>query len=165
MRFRHSHLQRTIFERVRVGMDDLGWFTQPVNFGTQPITFIEGGGFESQPPEALIPNSLFVTLPDEAAEEPQEMGGGLYAVRYTLHVDCYGDTGMMAHRILEDVKHLLHEQVFPVVNWDTETGVQTDEQVEVEVVAIESPGRTVASEARRRWRVLSGWAVAEFVGE
>lgn len=162
MRFRSVNLQRTIFEVVRDALTQRGWVNDPVNFGTVPATFFEDSSMEAVTSGTrLAPNSVHVSLTDEGRDDLAQLGGGLYDVRYSLFVDCYGETGNMAWRILEDLKPVLHDAVIRVVDYAPETPVQTDEVAEVDVIAIEAPGRAVsgerAMEARRNWRVLTAW--------
>jgi hypothetical protein len=166
LRHRSSHVQRTLYNHVRANLAP-DWTTEPVLFGAAPLRYVEGQSMDDAPAADLRPNVLYLTLADEGPDSLQQLGGGLYEVTYSLFVDVYGETGQMAWRILEDVKRLLHERVLRVVDYAPSTPVQTDEQVELDVIAIEPPGRATSGErsmeARRRWRVLTAWAHVTFM--
>lgn len=158
MRFRVRQLQQNIVDYVIAELDRLGWVGTTINYGTTPVTVMEDVDLED-PPADLAPNTVAVTIPDEGPDEVAELGGGLYRAIYSLFIDCYGESGTMAQRILGDLKDSFTDRELVLRDYAGSTPVRTDERCEFDIIAIERPGRSTsgvrAMEARRRWRVMT----------
>lgn len=165
LRFRIRHVHKTIADYIEAEMATLGWVTNPINFNTTPMTFLE-----FQPDEAgkeIKPNTIAITLGDEGAAEDEEMGDGLRELVYPVFIDCYGANQSIAASIASDIKTLLEDRYLYVRDFTTDpAGVETSEQIELDKddVTVERPGAAIgATDFRRYWRVVKTSARVHYI--
>lgn len=165
LRFRVRHVHKTVADFIEAELTALGWKNPPVNFGTVPVTFLE-----FQPDEAGKPiaaNTVAITLGDEGAAEDEELGGGLRELAYPLFVDVYGANQSIAASIASDVKDILEDRYFPVLDFTTDpVGVPTSEYIELDKddLTVERPGAAAsATDFRRYWRVVKSTVRVHYV--
>lgn len=167
LRFRTRHTAKTLADHLEAELASMGWVDPPINFETVPITFLE-----YQPEDAgreILPNTVAITLGDESADEPLELGassGGLWSVEYPVFVDIYGANASIATSIAGDVKTVLGDLVLAVKDFVADPlGVDTPEllYVDRETVSVERPPASVGSpDLRRYWRVVKGIVTVRF---
>ena len=164
LRFRGRHVQQTIASYVAQQMDTLGWVSAPINFAGTPMTFIESVPEETAANTAVAPNTLAITLGDEPDELEEQLGGGLYTVRYPLFIDIYGESYSGSRSIAIDVKDILTRKSIPVFDWSAVPTQVLGSWIEFENVR--GPGTPQgslnASGFRKFWRTVTGQALATF---
>jgi hypothetical protein len=161
LRFRQRHVHETCLHYIRTALDDLGWRTPPINFGTRPVTLLE-----YQPEEAgaqVVPNTVAVTMGDEPEDVDEELGAGLQSCDYTLFVDVYGANAPVASSIASDLKAALKNRLIPMRDYSTEdAGVATQHTIEFNTVMIDRPTPTGGVD-KRYWRVVKATATLYFI--
>ena len=164
LRFRVRHVHKTLADYLESELTRLGWVNAPVNFATQPMTFLE-----FQPDEAgkaIAANTVAITLGDEPAGTDEEMGGGLREIAFPVFVDVYGATQSIASSIASDVKAAMEDRFLRVLDFTTSPGVATDEQIELDKddVTVERPQASQAmGDFRRYWRVVKTTARVHYI--
>jgi hypothetical protein len=161
-RFRQRHVHKTLVDYLRNGLVDRGWVTPPINFGTTPVTFME-----AQPEEGGIrvpPNTVAITIGDEAEDLDEEMGAGLQSCAYALFVDIYGADNSSAVSIASDIKDLLKNMYLPLRDYTTVSGgAPTEHMIELEDVTVERATTSTGAIDKRFWRIVKAMAVLYFV--
>ena len=157
MRHRQRHLHRTIFTTVRDALDDAGWITAPVNFGTTPVTVID---YEPQQiGETPAYNTVAVSIGDQTADEEYELGG-LMETSYAVFVDIYPTQESIGVAIAEDVKDVLTDLLIPLKDYTSSAaGTDTEEQIEFRHVMVEVVPSAATTLDKRSWRVVKATAV------
>ena len=166
MRFRDRHVEATIAAYVRGGLSDLGWVSEPINFGATPLTWVDEVPTENSDVQ-VAPNTVAMTFGDIGEEGLEQLGGGLYSLNIPVFFDVFGDNGTIARCICSDILDLLkRDKVIPTLDWTTGTGDQTAETILFDVVM--GPERPPASEMassgdfRKHWRVVKATAVVTY---
>lgn len=158
MRFRVRHVQQTIADHVESELTRLGWVTPPVNFGTDPLTFLEVAPEDTTPVAA---NTVATTVGEEGEDVHQQMGGGLLAVDYPVYIDVYGASGGITVSIASDVKAILRDAIIAVV--DQGSGQPVEELIEFQDVRVVRPaGAGTGAEFKRFWRTVTATANVTF---
>lgn len=165
LRFRIRHVHKTIADYLEAELITLGWVSDPVNFATAPMTFLE-----FQPDEAgkaIAANTVAITLGDEPSALDLEMGDGLREIAFPVFVDIYGANQSIAASIASDVKHLLEDRYLQVLDYTTSSaGVATAERIELDKddVSVEKPQAAQnVSDFRRFWRVVKTTARVQYI--
>lgn len=160
MRHRQRHVHATIVQYLKANLDNDGWITAPINFGTTPVTVLDYMPLEAGETPAF--NTVSISMGDQNEDVPAELGGGLTLVEYTVFVDIYAINVPIGIAIAEDVKGYLTEEIIPVRDFTTTAdGVVTDEQIEFESVVVEViPGSGVMD--KRSWRAVKATAVCYY---
>lgn len=165
LRFRSRHVHKTVADYLESGLDDLGWVTAPVNFGTTPVTFSEFEPDEPNPTEILV-NTVSITMGDELPDAELELGGRLLSTKWVLFVDVYGANRSITNSICSDVKALLADLYLPVLEFTTSSaGVATTERLEVDrdTILVERPTESAdAKDIRKNWRVVKATVEVTF---
>lgn len=156
MRFRQRHVHATLVDLVQQGLTARGWVNPPINFGVTPVTFMtvqpEQGGI------AVPKNTVAISIGDEPADLPYEMGG-LSSCSHVLFVDVYGEDGSTAASIASDVKALLKHKVIPLYDHTTAPPVATQDTIELDDVMISTPPVAASNVDKRFWRVVKAMAI------
>ena len=156
-RFRSRHVQKTVAEFVEEKLNELGWFTPPINFNTAPITFKEIAPDENG--IVVAANTVSVTAGDSSETLESQLGGGLYEIVIPIFVDVYGEKASIALSIAEDVKEQLsYGRVLPLLDWSDVQGPVVVDGAYIELENAVGPERPQASQVsqdfRRHWRVV-----------
>jgi hypothetical protein len=154
IRFRSRFLHATIFDYTQSHLDDLGWITPPINFGTEAITMID-----YQPDERLAPiqhNTVAVSLGDYESDEDEELGAALHGTRsalYVVFVDVYMAEQALSHAICDDVRDIFTDKSMFLV--DQITQLDTTDLIQIETIdgPARVPGGSV-DQFRRHWRAM-----------
>jgi hypothetical protein len=153
-RFRSRFLHATIYEYTQAGLDDLGWISAPVNFGTGPVTMID-----FQPDERstqIAHNTVAVSLGDYANDDDEELGAALHGTRsaaYPVFIDVYMAEQALSQAICDDIRDIFTDKSLYLV--DQITQVPTDQLIQVENV--DGPSRipgVAADQFRKYWRAM-----------
>lgn len=156
IRHRSRHLRATLVNMLTDGLDDAGWISSPVNFGTHAITVLD-----YQPDERGEPinkNTVSLSIGDVNNDVDEELGasdGGLRSAFYPVFIDIYAEEQALADAICDDVRDIFDTQVFPLVNQIT--GAPSAEQIDVEEVLgpDRPPGAGVGGDQfKKYWRVM-----------
>lgn len=162
LRFRQRHVHQSCVDYLKESLDDLGWVTAPINFGTQAITFIE-----IQPEEAGVkvePNTVAITIGDEPEDLEEELGAGLMSCEYVLFVDVYGIDQSIAVSIAGDIKDLLRNKLIALRSYTTViAGTETADTIEFDSVVIDKPATAAAGPDKRYWRIVKSIARLYYV--
>jgi len=159
MRHRTRHIHKTLCDVVLAGLTKDGWITDPlglagINYGATAVTFME-----IQPEEAgleIQPNTVAVTLGNQAPMQEAELGGGLYASEYVFYVDVYGESWSVTASLCDDIRTYVEPLRMQANDYTTGTAVaSTDHFIEIDEVQEDDPPAAGAGD-RRYWRVLSG---------
>lgn len=170
LRFRARHVHRTIYQYVATSLATLGWpdvtaaeAGTVVNFGSNGLTFMEFTPDESG--IKIAPNTVAITLGDEPAARDWELGGGLRALPFPVHVDVYGANQGIATSIASDVKTLFEDRYMQVKDFTADPPVDSQEYLEFDKddVSITRPPGTGATDFRRYWRVVNTTARIYYV--
>lgn len=157
LRFRSRHVHKTVADYLESGLDDLGWVTAPVNFGTPAVTFSEFEPDEPNPTEIKV-NTVSITMGDELPDEELELGGRLLSTKWVLFVDVYGANRSVANSICSDVKTLLADLYLPVLDFTASNeGYATNERLTVDrdTILVERPAEAAdVKDIRKNWRVV-----------
>lgn len=161
VRFRSRHVQKTLGEFIGEKLGELGWSGSNVNFGATPITLREVSPDENG--QSVAPNTVSVTTGDIAAEQLQQLGGGLWEVVIPIFVDVYGDSSAIAQSIAEDVKDQLSQGLtLPMYDWSDVQNPRSVPGSYIELDNVDGPSRPQAAatsqDFRRFWRVVRGEA-------
>lgn len=154
-------------------LDSNGWITPPVNFGTAAATIVAGLPDEQRDVQTgagtiatgVAPNTVAVTMGDEAEWVLHELGGGQYHVDMPVFVDVYGANSSVARSIASDVKTLLSERHIPLYDFTGPTPVHNgDDYIEFDVVIgpERPPASMQATDFKRYWRIVRGVATVYF---
>lgn len=165
MRWRQRMVQQTLVDYVTERLAALNWMGDSLVFGmAEDLQIIE---VEPDEVEEIPANVLALYIPDQTRDSEQQMGGGLYAIPYTVFVDMRCEWVSMTVSLAEDVKQVLHRLAMRVNDYaDDEAGLPSNELMEVEVEAIERPDQVMrSSELRRTWRVLTAVAIVTYAVE
>lgn len=161
IRHRQRHLHATVVRHVREALSTGGWLTPPVNFGTVPITILDYEPQEAGETPAL--NTVAISIGHQDADEPDELGGGIYSCRYVVFIDVYPTKEPIGVAIADDIKAAISEQVIPLRIFTTDpSGVEADAQIEFEDVMVEVVASAASTLDKRSWRAVKATAVVFF---
>lgn len=162
MRFRSRHAHQTIVNYVTEQLEALGWMSEPINFGTAPVTVQDFEAYGSEQgavqPE---PNLVAVTLDPEGADEDEELGGALISGQYQFFCDVVGETIPISVSIADDLLRKTKNAKIPLLDFTTDAaGTQTPgHTLEFYNCFVATPEASSTID-RRTWRVVSGFVRA-----
>lgn len=163
LRHRQRYVHSTLVDVVRQGLTEFGWVNAPTIFSALPVTVLD-----YQPDdrgEAIAANTVVVSMGDEFADEPEELGAGLQSASTPVFVDIYGEQQAIAVAIAGDVKMLLKDRYLPVRDW-SQPGAPAIPGMQIEMentVGPERPQASIGAENfKRYWRVIKSTAVTYF---
>jgi hypothetical protein len=161
MRFRQRHLHATIVGHIRSALTTGGWLSEPVNFGTTPVTLLD---YEPQQAgETPAFNTVAVSIGHQGADEDFELGGGLATCSYTVFVDIYGESEPIGVAIGDDIKDCLTNMVVALRDFTADpAGVEVEAQIEFEDVMVETLTSAASTLDKRSWRAVKATAVCFF---
>lgn len=161
MRHRQRHLHATVVRHIRTALTSGGWVDAPVNFGTTPVTVIDYEPQQAGETPAL--NTVAVSIGDQGADEEYELGGGISTCSYTLFVDIYGENEPIGVAIGDDIKDALTDTIIALRDFTTDAaGVDTEAQIEFEMVIVETVPTATSTLDKRSWRSVKATAVCFF---
>lgn len=161
MRHRERHVHETILQHVKAGLGDLGWFADPVPFGTVAVEVVGYQPLEAG--ETPSYNTVAVSMGDSTADLPFELGGGLSVCNYPFFVDVYGASEPIGVAIANDIKDALTDQIIGLRDYTTTSaGVPTDAQIEFDLVMTEKIPTATTTLDKRSWRSVKATAVLYF---
>jgi hypothetical protein len=161
MRHRQRHLHATVLDHIRTELAVDGWLAAPVNFAATAVTLIDYEPQEAGETPAM--NTVAVSIGDQGTDEVEELGGGISSCSYTVFVDVYGENEPIGVAISDDVKQGLVNQVIPLKDFThSADGVETDAQVEFEMVLVEVIPSAASTLDKRSWRAVKATAVVFF---
>lgn len=136
MRFRPRHVHQTVVEALTVELTARGWVNSPVNFGAVPITIVDYQPIEAG--ENIAVNTVAISMGDETATDPFELGAGLREVSWPVFVDVYPTSESLGLSVADDVKSYLTDLQLPLRDFTTNSnGTPTSEWLEFEDVMVE----------------------------
>lgn len=155
-RFRSRHLHATFYKQFIADMQTLGWVSPPVNFGADPVTFIDYQPEDRQ--ETIKKNTIAVSLGNYGADEDEELGalgGGLRSALYNVFIDIYMAEQALAIAVSDDVRDIYTDLTMPLINQIDGT-VEPGTLIEVDtILGPERPGGGAGSDTfRKHWRVM-----------
>lgn len=163
MRFRPRHVHQTVVQFVETQLDDLGWVTPPINFGTTTVVVDSA---EPDFGQTTLPdgNLVGISMGDEPPNWEEELGGAVESVNFVVFLDVIGATESVAVSIAADLKELLRNKVLTLQDFtlSVDSPSPTTHFIEFESVMVETPTATVMD--RRRWRVVKVTAHTVFSG-
>lgn len=161
MRHRQRHVHATIVQHVREILDAAGWISDPVNFGTTPVTLID-----YEPQQAGVTpafNTVAVSIGDQSQDNVMELGGGLHECRYALFIDIYPIQESIGIAIADDLKAELTDQLIPLKDFTLDPlGVEVESQIEFDAVIVEVVPSAATTLDKRSWRVVKATAACFF---
>ena len=162
MRHRQRHVHATIVQYLTAYLDNAGWITAPVNFGTTPVTVLDYEPQEAGETPAF--NTVAISVGNQGADEPEEMGA-LHSCRYTIFCDVYPTSEPIGVAIADDIKDALTEEIIPVRDFTTSAaGTVTNDEIEFELVMVEKIPTATTTLDKRSWRSVKTQAVVYFQG-
>lgn len=165
LRHASRHVHHTVANRIKDGLDQLGW-TDPtttplgapaVVIQTEPV--LTGGRTTTK----LAAGMVSITLGDEFPPDPEELGGALFSQDYPIFIDVFGNTDGETTALACDVRDILlarfdfASRFFPVVDQVTSTDVP-DWVIELDDVERLRPDNTYAL----YWQVVKVTATVFF---
>lgn len=164
---RHAarHVHHTVANEVRDQLTDLGWMTEgSVPFGAALVKMIRTPAIVGNALDKTIgPGTLAVTVGDEFAPDPEELGGPLTSQEYPLFFDVFQDSDAAALAEASDIRDILlgrlpgTRRFLDVIN-QVNGQVVPGWRLELEDVARVSP----EIPAPVHWQVVKATAVAYF---
>lgn len=155
MRHRTRHVHETIVKHLTGKLDDLGWISAPINFGTTAVEIqsVEPFGEGAVQPEG---NLVAITLGDSSEDEDEELGGGLISGHYMVFVDVIAESIPLSVAIADDLRLALKNQIIPLLDFTTnDAGVAAaGSYIEFDMVDVDVPP-AASSVDKRTWRVVS----------
>lgn len=152
MRHRVRHVQQTLADHLEAELRALGWFDDPGPFGAAPLRFRDVEADEVKKVEGTV---VSLSIGEESPSEEGEVGGGVYETLYPLEVDVYAERSAIAMALASDVKAVMEELVTYVRDYTQTPPQVTDEQLEVEAVAISRPPVSYGGiDFKVRWRAV-----------
>jgi hypothetical protein len=155
MRHRTRHIHQTLVQHVTGKLDELGWVSDPVNYGTSAVNVqsVEPYGEGAVQPDG---NLVHVTIDDSSEDQDEELGGGLISAHYILFIDVIGLSIPLSVAIADDMRLAIKNQVIPVLDFTSNPlGVaQAGHWIEFDNIDVDVPP-AASSVDKRTWRVVS----------
>lgn len=108
---RHAarHVHYTVADYIEAQLADLDWTTEgSTPFGATALTFQRFPAVTGDPTKAQIaPGTVAITLGNELAPDPQELGGPLTLQEYPIFVDVFMEKDAEAVAVATDVRDIL----------------------------------------------------------
>lgn len=155
MRHRTRHVHQTLVQHVTTALDELGWRTGRINYGTTPVQVqaVEPFGEGAVQPDG---NLVCVTIDDSSEDEDEELGGRLISGHYILFIDVIGANIPLSVAIADDMRLAIKNRVIPLLDFTTDMdGVPAPGScIEFTNIDVDIPP-AASSVDKRTWRVLS----------
>lgn len=136
MRFRPRHVHQTVIDAVTAELTARGWVNTPVNFGTAPITVVDYQPIEAG--EQIADNTVAISIGDETATDPFELGAGLRETSWPVFVDIYAVSESLGLSVADDVKAYLTDREMALLDYTANVnGTPTTDWLEFEHVMVE----------------------------
>jgi hypothetical protein len=163
MRFLQRHLHATLAAFFTEQLTDLGWVTEPTNFGEPPLNMVTTD--RTTRLEAIEPNALALTIDQQGRDALAQLGGGAYETEVLVLADVYGTSPSVAVSIASDIKDLVRDRYLPIADMTASTPVQTGVVAELEDAVMTRPdGDVNAVEFKGAWRIVRFYARVHFPG-
>lgn len=156
LRFRSRHLHATLYHHLKVRLDELGWVTPPINFGTGAVTTID-----YQPDERNVQikhNTVAISLGNYSSDEDEELGaalGGARSAPYQVFVDVYMAEQALSLAICDDIRDIFTDLYLPVIDQITDSVAPN---TYLEIAGVHGPEKPAAAASaeqfKRYWRTM-----------
>lgn len=114
IRWPQRNTHATITKLVTDTLTNLGWIG-PGLLGSPSVTVIN---FDpQQAAEAIVPNTVAVTIPNEGNDVPMELGAGMREVPYTVFIDIFPSNDSVGQALSDDIKLPLVDGYFPLLDF------------------------------------------------
>lgn len=115
VRYLQRSVRQTVVDYTKLKLTELGWVDDPVNFGAEPVQFIEVDRREKV--ERIDPTTVSIWIPNESADRIAELGGGLYVTDIDIMVDIYAQKAAYAINIGSDLKDIFRDRSIPLIDY------------------------------------------------
>lgn len=164
MRFLQRSVRQTVVDYVKGELAELGWVEEPINFGADPVVFIEVDRQERV--DRIDPTTLSVWIPGESQDRLTELGGVLYQTNIDIVLDIYAEKAAYAIALGSDLKDLFRDRAIPLIDHGAATPPSTPVQagtIEFRGAWLDRPSAPVnALEFRGKMRTVRLYCLVTF---